>query len=82
MRTRVVEEPNQPEKHNLRSKKRMIRYRPSEMLAENFPAMQLVRALTREHHVLFVADVYHRRDLCPVAANIALRGNGDGTKSQ
>ena len=44
MRTRVDAEPNQPEKHNLRSKKRMIRYRPSEMLAENFPAMHLVRS--------------------------------------
>lgn len=44
MRTRVDQEPNQPQKHNLRSKKRMIRYRPSEMLAENFPAMHLVRS--------------------------------------
>jgi multidrug resistance efflux pump len=44
MRTRVDQEPNQPQQHTIRSKKRMIRYRPSEMLAENFPAMHLVRS--------------------------------------
>jgi multidrug resistance efflux pump len=44
MRTRVDQEPNQPQKHDIRSKKRMTRYRPSEMLAENFPAMHLVRS--------------------------------------
>ncbi|MCE3016063.1 MAG: HlyD family secretion protein [Pirellula sp.] len=44
MRTRVDQEPNQAQQHTIRSKKRMIRYRPSEMLAENFPAMHLVRS--------------------------------------
>lgn len=44
MSARLNSEQTQSRRNETHSKKRMVRYRPSDMLAENFPAMHLVRS--------------------------------------